>query len=93
MTVLLRAGLQYDGINYYKALYGTEYTSTCKKAVDKFFDGYTRLSNQVIMSGATGWQEIFDDNKNLDCLVKETEKPSLIRRIKRKFKAKAENNT
>lgn len=93
MTVLLRAGLRYDGINYYKTLYGTDYTLTCKQAVDKFFDGHTHLSGQVKMSGSTGWQEIFEDDDNLDCLVKEEEKPSLIRRIKRKFQAKAKNNT
>ena len=56
-TILLRAGLAYDGKNFEKALYKEEYASQTNEAVARFFKGYTHCT--MSMCGGNGWVSNF----------------------------------
>ena len=71
LTILLRCSLSYKG-NFNEALYSRAYTKETKKAVTKFFKGYTRLNTRLNYNPKSfrGWVRTFKNGENLNKLIK-----------------------
>jgi hypothetical protein len=69
-TILLRSGVSFVG-DFNKALLSDPYAANTKRAVQKFFDGYTKISRQhsTCVYNGGGWADFFtgaygdDDSK------------------------------
>lgn len=78
-TLLLRCGLSYDMINYEKTLFQNQYSTVTKKALQRFFYGFTKFVKQEeIFEGiGKGWTSYFA-NKNSQIICEKLQQPDYL---------------
>jgi hypothetical protein len=78
-TLLLRCGLSYDMIDFEKALFQNQYSVVTKKALQRFFYGFTNfISKEEIFEGiGKGWASYFA-NKNTQIICEKLKQPEYL---------------